>query len=298
MQTRLRIACLSLALIAISPLFAQPPAQRDFGRGAPFNLEELPKGQLKNKVKKLKPQVRAEALKRLHTFSFPESDAAKFPRVDDNGGVFIVCPIEGCGQDCKTHDHDHGDVESTLEGEGAVAAQTGNANAENIPIGDGTNETFNPSSPVPVSAPPVFNSKPGAPFHIYLDFSGAYVTGKHVGEDPNTTRADETLGYIVIESGTGVIDGIAFEAALGGKSVQGCGNSASSYTYVLSGNLNSTSAAAVSLSGVSETDGAWAVLSGSPAFTSDSIGLHACEDKLKDSEQGHVAEHAGYIVFE
>ena len=31
--------------------------------------------------------------------------------------------------------------------------------------------------------------------------------GKHVGEDPNLVRADETIGYIVIESGSGTISG-------------------------------------------------------------------------------------------
>lgn len=122
--------------------------------------------------------------------------------------------------------------------------------------------------------------------------------GKHVGEDPNFARADETIGYIVIESGAGVIDGVAYEAALGAKTVMGFGNSSTPYTYTLSGNLNSASAAAASISGMAGVDGGWAVLSGSPAISSASIGLHVCEDKMSDSEQGHVTEHVGYIAFE
>ncbi len=122
--------------------------------------------------------------------------------------------------------------------------------------------------------------------------------GKHVGEDSNVNRADETIGYIVIESGSGTINGVAYEAALGAASVKGFGDSSSPYTYSLSGSLASVSAAAVSMSAMDGKDGAWAVLSGDPALTTTSIGLHACEDTLGDSEQRHATEQVGYIVFE
>ena len=45
-------------------------------------------------------------------------------------------------------------------------------------------------------------------------------------------------------------------------------------------------------------DGAVAVLSGDPALTTTSIGLHASEDTLGDSERKHTTEQVGYIVFE
>ena len=35
-----------------------------------------------------------------------------------------------------------------------------------------------------------------------------FYVGKHVGEDPDTTRSDETIGYIVIEEGTGTLGGL------------------------------------------------------------------------------------------
>ncbi|NWK55282.1 cadherin domain-containing protein [Verrucomicrobiaceae bacterium N1E253] len=122
--------------------------------------------------------------------------------------------------------------------------------------------------------------------------------GKHVGEDPNTARANETIGYIVIESGSGSINGVAYEAALGADTVRGFGNSSSPYTYSLSGTLSSSSAAAVSVSGMDGNNGAWAVLSGSPALTTTSIGLHAVEDQMADSEQSHTTTQVGYIVLE
>ncbi|NWK54946.1 cadherin domain-containing protein [Verrucomicrobiaceae bacterium N1E253] len=122
--------------------------------------------------------------------------------------------------------------------------------------------------------------------------------GKHVGEDPNTTRANETIAYIVIESGSGTINGVAYEAALGADSVRGFGNSSSPYTYNLSGGLSTVSAAAASISGMDGGNGAWAVLSGSPSLTTTSIGLHALEDQLNDAEQSHTTTQVGYVVFE
>lgn len=122
--------------------------------------------------------------------------------------------------------------------------------------------------------------------------------GKHVGEDPDTTRVDETIGYIVIESGSGTINGIAYEAALGADSVRGVGNSSSPYTYNLSGGLSTASAAAASISGMDGVNGAWAVLSGSPSITTTNIGLHALEDQMDDQEQNHATTQVGYIVFE
>lgn len=122
--------------------------------------------------------------------------------------------------------------------------------------------------------------------------------GKHVGEDPNTTRANETVGYIVIESGSGTINGVAYEAALGADTVRGFGNSSNPYTYTLTGGLSTASAAAASISGMDGNNGAWAVLSGSPALTTTSIGLHALEDQMNDSEQSHATTQVGYIVFE
>lgn len=122
--------------------------------------------------------------------------------------------------------------------------------------------------------------------------------GKHVAEDTNTTRADETIGYIVIESGSGTINGIAYEAALGADTVRGIGNSSTPYTYSLNGGLNSVSSAAASVSGMDGPDGSWAVISGSPALTTASIGLHAMEDLINDTEQNHTTTQVSYIVFE
>jgi autotransporter-associated beta strand protein len=177
MQIRRLLTCLSLTLLCASPVFAQEQGKKVFGAGHPFSIEELPNGELKTKLQNLKPQARGEAMKWLHSFSFPASDAAKFLRADDDGGIFIVCPINGCGHDCD-HDHDHGHAGSAPENADGSTPEASGLSADNIPIGDGSNDTFNPTSAVPISSPPAFHSKPGAPNTIYLDFNGAYVTGK------------------------------------------------------------------------------------------------------------------------
>ncbi len=122
--------------------------------------------------------------------------------------------------------------------------------------------------------------------------------GKHVGEDPDKLRTNETIGYIVIEQGTGIVNGVAYEAALGAATIRGFGQSPNPFTYPLSGTLPSVGGVAASISGMAGQDGAWAVLSGNPSVTTTSIGLHACEDQLFDTEQGHALERVGYIVFE
>ncbi|QQL45499.1 cadherin domain-containing protein [Sulfuriroseicoccus oceanibius] len=122
--------------------------------------------------------------------------------------------------------------------------------------------------------------------------------GKHVGEDANTERADETIGYIVIEAGNGTINGVAYEAALGADTVRGFGNDDMPFSYDLSGSLGSASTAALSISGMDHTDGAWAVLSGASPITPTALGLHLVEDQMEDDEMRHSKAQVGYLVFE
>ena len=121
--------------------------------------------------------------------------------------------------------------------------------------------------------------------------------GKMVAEDPDTTRADETVGYIVIESGSGSMNGINYTAGLGSDTVRGVDNTSVGYNYSLSG-LGSASAAAVSLAGLDGGDGGWAVLYGSSPLSSTTLTLAVDEDQLSNSERNHTTEQCGYIVFE
>ncbi|NWK55286.1 cadherin repeat domain-containing protein [Verrucomicrobiaceae bacterium N1E253] len=128
--------------------------------------------------------------------------------------------------------------------------------------------------------------------------AGSLSLGKHVGEDSNTTRADETIGYIVIESGTGTINGIAYEAGLGSDIVEGVGETSTGWSYSLSGHLSTTTAVALSQSAMDGNDGSWAVLYGNSAFGPTSLTTAVDEDVIGDSERNHGTEQIGYIVFE
>ncbi|MEL7020116.1 MAG: S8 family serine peptidase, partial [Bacteroidota bacterium] len=63
--------------------------------------------------------------------------------------------------------------------------------------------------------------------------------GKHVGEDLNSDRADEQIGYVVFESGIQEINNTKFYTALGADKIRGVSNSTNGYAY----NINGLSAA-------------------------------------------------------
>ena len=126
--------------------------------------------------------------------------------------------------------------------------------------------------------------------------SSALYTGKNVAEDPDSARADETIGYIVLEAGNGTIDGISYNAGLGADSVRGVTN-APPYNYGLGG-LSTVSAAIVSQAAMDGGNGGWAVLYGATPVTPANLSLAIDEDQANDSERSHTTEQVGYIVFE
>lgn len=125
--------------------------------------------------------------------------------------------------------------------------------------------------------------------------STALYVGRHTGQDP-TPRPAETLAYIVIEAGSGTMDGVGYTAALGSDTVRGVGNRPP-YTYGLSG-LSSASTAILSQSGMDGGDGGWPILYGSNPVTATQLRTAVEEDWYLDSERRHTTEQVGYIVFE
>ena len=121
--------------------------------------------------------------------------------------------------------------------------------------------------------------------------------GKHVGLDPNKIRGNETIGYIVIETGTGMVDGVRYQAASGKDVVRGFGDSATPYPYPLTG-FSSVSTAAISQSGMDGKEGSWAVLFGDPALSTSALKLYVAEDAFNNSLSKHTTEQVAFIVFE
>ncbi|MEM9731742.1 MAG: malectin domain-containing carbohydrate-binding protein, partial [Myxococcota bacterium] len=122
------------------------------------------------------------------------------------------------------------------------------------------------------------------------------VTGKAVNEDPNTTRVNETVGYVVVEAGSGAIAGLNFQALLGSDTVRGVSNSPP-YRYTL-GALSGASVAVTSLAGLDGNNGGWAMLYGPLDSSGAAVDLVVEEDALQDSERSHTTEQLSVIVFE
>jgi hypothetical protein len=126
--------------------------------------------------------------------------------------------------------------------------------------------------------------------------ASALWVGKHIGEDPDTVRSQETTGYIVFEAGSGMISGHEFLAGIGGDSIRGITNGPP-FSYALSG-LSSASVAVVSSAGMDGGDGGWPVLYGQNPVTSSNLNLAIDEDQLKDTERSHTTEQESYTIFE
>ncbi|NIM17349.1 MAG: PKD domain-containing protein [Candidatus Aminicenantes bacterium] len=124
----------------------------------------------------------------------------------------------------------------------------------------------------------------------------SFYAGKHVGEDPDTTRADETLGIVVIEQGEGSINGVPYAAEVGPDIVRGPDNTKNGYTYTFN-NVPNASTAIISAAAMDDANGGWPVFYGPTPLTSTSLVLVFDEDQLKDSERRHGTEQVAYIVL-
>jgi len=144
-KTILNILILGLALIISNAAWAQSDQglyARSFGQGQPQSVDELPPGQLKNKLQSLPPQARANALRWLQDFSFPAADVETI-HADDEGNIYYA--------DAFTVD------EADLESSGAA----GPAAAPSTTLDDAF----------------LLHSRPGAPNRVYIDFNGHVITG-------------------------------------------------------------------------------------------------------------------------
>ncbi len=119
--------------------------------------------------------------------------------------------------------------------------------------------------------------------------------GKHVGEDSDKTRANETVAYIVMESGNGTVETTPFRAGLGSDIVRGVTN-APPYNYSISG-LSSAETATLSVAAMDGGDGGWPLLYGSNPLSSSNVNLAFDEDQIANSERGHTTEQVAYVVF-
>ena len=118
--------------------------------------------------------------------------------------------------------------------------------------------------------------------------------GKHIGQI-NGTRAAETLGYIVVEAGTGTVNDISFAAAVGPDTGGGVGNNPP-YNYSVSGDYD---VGILTQQGEDGGQGGWAVLYGADPLAANQISWAIDEEVVAgDTGRGHTTENTGYWVFD
>lgn len=130
------------AVLCSLPLTVAAQEQgRSYGLGHPFQLQELPKSPLKDKLNTLSSKKREKAKAWLDSIQFHDRDLP-FMRVDDEGGIYIADPIE---------------PNATVSG-----AARSSMLAADLPAGV---DVFK------------LHSNPGAANVVYLDFDGHVITG-------------------------------------------------------------------------------------------------------------------------
>ncbi|MGA0266818.1 MAG: hypothetical protein ACO3KY_13085 [Lysobacterales bacterium] len=129
------------AIIALS-MAASASGSKEFGKGQPKSLSDLPPGQLKQTMTGMPQKARGQALGWLQRFSFPEADVTSL-RVDAEGGVYYEEP-------------------PLAE---AVISTDGNA-----PPSTALQATLDNALQL--------HSKPGATHELYIDFSGGNIEGR------------------------------------------------------------------------------------------------------------------------
>ncbi|MEO0466304.1 MAG: hypothetical protein AAF216_07155 [Pseudomonadota bacterium] len=125
-------------------------------------------------------------------------------------------------------------------------------------------------------------------------FSDGACVGKHIGQI-NGTRASETLGYMVIENGTGNANNIFWQAGRTGNNVAGTGNNPP-YSNSVSRDFD---AGVGAMAGENGGNGGWWVFYGADPLPSGQIsGAIEEETVAGDRSRSHINEEVNYWLFE
>jgi len=118
--------------------------------------------------------------------------------------------------------------------------------------------------------------------------------GKHIGQI-NDSRADEWLGYIVIEASTGTVNDITFAAAFGPDTGAGVGNNPP-YNYSVTGDFD---IGVVTQAGEDGGQGGWSTLYGADPLPNNQIRWAIDEETIAgDTSRRHTSENVGYWIFD
>ncbi len=128
--------------------------------------------------------------------------------------------------------------------------------------------------------------------------ASALAVGKTVNEDPDNAHANETIGYIVIESGSGSMDGVNYSAGVTSDGILEVLDNNAPFARPVLGLSGTASIGVACMTAVDGNNGGWGVLYGANPISNTSIHLAIDEDQLGDSERNHTGEQVAFIVFE
>jgi hypothetical protein len=115
------------------------------------------------------------------------------------------------------------------------------------------------------------------------------------GAEAVDTHGTETVGYIIMQEGYDLLNGIKWDAKQTADTIQGLLNSPpynTPFTQTFTQPPNVTLASQQKMDG---SDGSWALVH---SVSSTQLGLACDEDQVKDSDRSHTTETCGFIVFE
>eukprot|EP00978_Attheya_sp_CCMP212_P016208 scaffold42253_cov57-Attheya_sp.AAC.1 len=128
--------------------------------------------------------------------------------------------------------------------------------------------------------------------------TGVFFAGKHVGKDPQTSRNNEEIGYVVIERGHGSAYGIEFEAGVTAPSAIGWIEDTDGYPHQYDVPFSTPPAVAVvSMATMNGGHGAWAALAGSPSNNATQIAVTVDEDLLDLHIRQRLHDHPESIAY-
>ena len=125
--------------------------------------------------------------------------------------------------------------------------------------------------------------------------NGYIYVGKHVGADPATARTNETLGFVVMNAGSGTFEDLSYWGGVGPDGVQGMDDKPP-YSYGLFGKADLRTGVA-SQTGMDGGDGSWAVLYGEQSVSRTNLLLAVDEDQIVDEERAHTTEQVAYLLW-
>lgn len=116
--------------------------------------------------------------------------------------------------------------------------------------------------------------------------------GKHIGQIASS-RNPETIGYIVAESGSGTVNNVFYELALGADAIGGSANVPDSYALATDHTI-----AVLTQSSEDGGNGSWAVLFGNDPLPNGTMLLQVDEETVvSDMTRRHTNESVYYWAF-